>query len=818
MKLGPLDAKLWIICDCPDQDDIAAQRPFSDFAGRYFVSLLQDLQVPLHAVRVEYLVSEVAPKNEFRFFELEKAALLKENVDKLKEKIRECSPNMVLLLGPGPLKHLTGYDNLGDYRGHYLPISDLGVKVLATYKPSVAIRQRHVDKDQKPGQYEALLTADVRKAIAGAAQHDAGFPNLILKTGPTYDEAIAWLDEIRENAKELAYDIETHNRVLVDCIGFAYNGNTGYCIPLWRPDGSAYWHPDERLVIFKKIKEILESDIPKIAQNSQFDTVILYEYYDIHVKNIVLDTMLLAHNLYCDLPKDLGSLMSLYANLPYHKQMLHSSSAEDRWLYNAQDCTATIHVAAGLRKECSEVADVRPHYYMVTNAAIPVIVDMQKTGVAVNEEYRQEAIKHELQIKADLQEAFEEVFPVHLNTKKSGKKIVPAETKFNPNSSKQKIALFYDLLGVRKKYNKGAVTTDKKFLEGLMESHSKESVRLLAEACHRYSLANSTASQLSSPLYNGRMHTAYSLGGVSEDADGEDLGTDTGRLASKLSYFYVQDSNGKWVKAGANLQNRKKGHQRRILSPEPGEEFCLVDLWAAEAYLVALDAQEEKLLSMLNKGIKIHNWLLERTVEKWPKECEAAGYSYKGAKGGVHSMNYDAQPGIIAKSSGLPQIVADWQYAFYHGEFPGIKLRMKRIREQIQKTRSITSFLGRRIFFVQPWSDELLKRAYAWPTQSTIGELAIIAMTKIWYQGRLLEPFMFPSLNTHDGLAIRCKLGTREEVTKRVADAFYVPLFKGDYRVAVPVEITWGKNFNDAEKESTKIIRYNQDGTYELHT
>ena len=811
MNTGPLDAKLWIVADCPDREDISAKRPFTNHAGRFFISLLNDLGVNIEQTRIEYLIYKEPPKGEFRNFEVpEYKVELEKNVTELKARIKEFSPNMVLLLGPGPLKYITGYTSIDSYRGHYLELHDLGVKVLATYKPSVAIRQRHVEKDQKPGQYEALLTADIRKAMSGVDRHDAGFPKTSTVVPGGADEAISILEHIESKAQELSYDIETVDKMLVDCIGFAYNRDVGYSIPLWYTNRRNYYSDEkEQLEVFKKIRKLLTSDIPKVAQNSQYDTVILYEYYQLFVKNITFDTMLFAHNMLCDLPKDLGSLMSLFCNLPYHKQMIHSPSNTDRWIYNANDALATLHIKDGMLKEDNEVFRVRDHYYLVTNPAIPVLVDMQKTGVAVNEDYRQAAISHELQIKEDILQALDEVIPVKLTPKKF-------PHKFNPGSPKQKAAIFYDLLGIRKKYEKGSATTNKAFLDSIVKAHSKESYRILAEACHRYSLAHSTSSQLSTPLYNGRMHTAYSLGGVSEDSDGDDLGTDTGRLASKQSYFYVLDDNGKWVKAGTNLQNRKKGHQRRILIPEPDEEFCLVDLWAAEAYLVALDAQEEKLLDMLNRGIKIHNWLWDVTKSKWPKECEEAKYDYKDAKQGVHSMNYDAQPGIIAKSSRLPQHIADWQYAFYHGEFPGIKARMKRIKDQLITSRSVTSFLGRKIYFVQPWSDELLKRAYAWPSQSTIGELAILAMTKIYYQGKYFKPFMFPSLNTHDGLAIRCKLGTREEVTKRVADAFYVKMKKGEHEVAIPVEITWGKNFNDAEKENTKIIRYDSDGNYQL--
>src|SRR3990167_1152465 len=133
------------------------------------------------------------------------------------------------------------------------------------------------------------------------------------------------------------------------------------------------------------------------------------------------------------------------------------------------------------------------------------------------------------------------------------------------------------------------------------------------------------------------------------------------------------------------------------------EIFCLVDLWAAEAYITAFDAGEVKLLEMLNAGTKIHQWFLERTTEKFPEEVLKAGYDYKKAKQNIHSLDYGVEPGKMTQESTLPLHVSQWQYNFFHESFPGIRRRMYRIQKSLEATHSLTSFLGRKKIFLAPY-------------------------------------------------------------------------------------------------------------------
>ena len=808
---GPIDSKLWIIGDAPREQEVEEGTPFVGYSGK----LLRDKIGKNHeSYRYENLIGVRPSGNKFPLFEStpENQMLLDNSVDELKARIKEFKPNIVLCVGAHPLKYLAGLTNTSEWRGHVLWSDELNCKIMGTYHPSTCVRQAHT-KDGHPGQYEALFGMDVLKAIQEADYPELKQDEYETLVNPSYIQAKDALEDMIQNAKRISYDIEviTLKRnfytVLIDCIGFAATRDKAICIPLWINAGEGkiirYWKSESEFVeIFRLIKELLESEIPKVAQNSQYDTVILKYYYDIHVNNIVWDTMVAAHDIYADLPKDLGTLISIYTNIPYQKYLVRTGTLVDRWEYNATDALANIHVMDGEIVEAKELG-VFEHYLNIPHAALKPLVDMQITGVRVDEKLRQDSIDREKYILEDIILALDEAIPDKINTAKK------YSHKVNPGSYKDKQKLFYDILQCKKVYGKTrALTTDKNAMK-VWKEDKRSYVSILATAFTVYQKAATNLSGLQVPLLNGRMHTAYGIGG--KDQDDKEIGTGTGRLNSKESLLQVLDiETNTWTRAGTNLQNRSSGLHRQMLITEEGEEFCIVDLWAAEAYLTAMDAMEVKLLDMLNKGIKIHQWMLDRTIEKFGDKIIAYGYNYKKAKITIHGTNYNAQPQILSKETGLPVYITQWQYNMYHSEFPGIKLRHLRIEEELRSNgRTLTSFLGRKKMFLAPWGQPLLQDAYAWKPQSTIGELAIVAMNKLYWLGHVKRPgiaWTFPILNTHDGLVIRVKLGTRKKVRESVEDAFEVKLVKGNLNIKIPVEIGWANNVNDIT--DTEIIRY----------
>jgi len=249
-------------------------------------------------------------------------------------------------------------------------------------------------------------------------------------------------------------------------------------------------------------------------------------------------------------------------------------------------------------------------------------------------------------------------------------------------------------------------------------------------------------------------------------------------------------------------------------------EIVVVDLWAAEAYLVALEAKELGMLKLLNAGEKIHGWMLQKTKERYPEEVAQSKYVYKTAKQTIHALNYGAEESVMVRESRLPYTICAWQRAMYYKEFPGIQLRQRLIKQELIESSTLTSLLGRRRFFVMPMGHpDLLNKAYAWRTQSAIGELTNLAANKLRMFSRIKRrnfdipavkhmPHIRLGLNTHDGLVLFSYVDERPLVYKALTIAFChkFTLPGSAEPLTIPISVYYGENFNDLTEDS--VIRY----------
>lgn len=101
----------------------------------------------------------------------------------------------------------------------------------------------------------------------------------------------------------------------------------------------------------KKLHEIFtDPSIGKVAQNFPFDaTIMAYEWF-IPIEGLYMDTMLVHHALYPEMPKSLDFLTSIYTEIPHYSD--HDSGVDkEEWEYNCWDCIATWRVMEALEEE-----------------------------------------------------------------------------------------------------------------------------------------------------------------------------------------------------------------------------------------------------------------------------------------------------------------------------------------------------------------------------------------------------------------------------------------------------------------------------------
>lgn len=98
------------------------------------------------------------------------------------------------------------------------------------------------------------------------------------------------------------------------------------------------------------VEEFLASAV-FVMHNGEFDVSVL-ENNEWAVRYPRYDTMIMHHNIYPDLPHDLGYLTSIYTNVPYYKWMLDESTetkdVHQRWRYCALDGYVTKRILSEL--------------------------------------------------------------------------------------------------------------------------------------------------------------------------------------------------------------------------------------------------------------------------------------------------------------------------------------------------------------------------------------------------------------------------------------------------------------------------------------
>ncbi|KKL46727.1 hypothetical protein LCGC14_2342680 [marine sediment metagenome] len=113
----------------------------------------------------------------------------------------------------------------------------------------------------------------------------------------------------------LAFDTETR-KGQITCISFAPSPTIAIVIPFVEktpnPDYNYWKDPEDEKSAWRFVQKVLDSPVPKLAQNGLYDLQYLWTPHGISVRNFSEDTMLLHHSIYIELPKGLGFLGSIY--------------------------------------------------------------------------------------------------------------------------------------------------------------------------------------------------------------------------------------------------------------------------------------------------------------------------------------------------------------------------------------------------------------------------------------------------------------------------------------------------------------------------
>jgi uracil-DNA glycosylase len=237
------------------------------------------------------------------------------HVYQLHKTLRDLKPNVAVLLGNTAAWAILGNSGIGKIRGTVTYSNVIpGLKCLPTYHPAAILRQW----DLRP-----ITILDLEKARRESEFPEIRRPHRTIYIEPSLADMEWYYDNFLRPARRITFDIETRGQQIT-CIGFAPDHMSALVIPFVddRAATGSYWtsaHDEERA--WNYVRDVLNCDKPKVAQNGLYDINFLWRSYGITVKNYEDDTMLLHHALQPESEKGLGFLGSIYTNEASWKMM-----------------------------------------------------------------------------------------------------------------------------------------------------------------------------------------------------------------------------------------------------------------------------------------------------------------------------------------------------------------------------------------------------------------------------------------------------------------------------------------------------------------
>lgn len=294
-----------------------------------------------------------------------------------------------------------------DVLGHTLIQPDTGIPMITTYMPAYLMIDHW--------EHTEVVIEHFAKAmrVANGTQPIGTLGNYVTI------QDLPQLEALRDYlllADVIAYDTETtglewmSSEVL--CISFSTQAGEGFVVPILWNDGIhdkpviyPAWNDDHTFQeVIDILREIFESDIPKLAQNSLYDMRMLErDERDLHINagtafglNIWgehRDTELLHHAVKESFPHNMTLLLGLYTDMPYYedgiskyKKAMWKAPNDLLWKYSAADADGLFRIWEALRP----IAESEGTDWVLDNITMPMLRfcrDMEDRGFPINTEY-----------------------------------------------------------------------------------------------------------------------------------------------------------------------------------------------------------------------------------------------------------------------------------------------------------------------------------------------------------------------------------------------------------------------------------------------
>ncbi len=602
-------------------------------------------------------------------------------------------------------------------------------------------------------------------------------PETDYQTILTQAELDVWLARLRD-AEFIAFDTETtsldYMQAEVVGMSFAVEPGQAAYLPVAHDYPGA---PDQlnRDDVFRQIGPLLaDPSIPKLGHHLKYDRSVLANHgvalngiaYDSMLESYLVDSTASRHDLDSLCQKYLG-----HTNIKFEevagkgmKQLTFNQvPLETAVPYAAEDADMTLRLHHKLWPKLEAVPRLRELYETLECPLIPVLGDIERTGVKVDVGM----------LKTQSRELAERMQEVETEAH------ALAGEPFNLGSPKQIQAILFDKqqLPVRAKTPKGAPSTAEPALQELALDYPLP--KLILEHRSLSKLKSTYTDKLPQQVNprTGRVHTSYHQAVAA-----------TGRLSSSdpnLQNIPIRTAEGRRI--------------RQAFIAEPGCVVLAADYSQIELRIMAHLSGDEGLVKAFAAGEDIHRATAAEVFGATPETVSSD--QRRSAKAINFGLIYGMSAFGLARQLGIERGEAQRYVDLYFERYPGVKAYMESTRELAREQGYVETLFGRRLYLPEIKARNVQRRQAAErtainaPMQGTAADIIKKAMLSVddWIKSGECDVKMI--MQVHDELVFEVSetdvSDAREEICRHMesAAALSVPLL---------VEAGVGANWDEA--------------------
>ncbi len=584
-----------------------------------------------------------------------------------------------------------------------------------------------------------------------------------------------WIDLIYEHG-HVAVDTETTglDEMTADLVGISLAVNPGHAcyIPLIHKAnrGDDLFGSDDLAegqmpleTALEMLKPVLEdASILKIGQNMKYDAKI-FAQIGITVAPFD-DTMLMSYAQHAGLHgHGMDALSERYLNhtpIPIKPLLGSGKSAitfdkvplEDAVKYAAEDADITLRLWQLLKPQL-HMAQVTKVYETLERPLVPVLADMERSGIKVDRDTLSRMSNAFAQKMAGLEDELYEL----------------AGRKFNVGSPAQVGEILFDEMGLEggKKGKTGKYATGADVLEDLATEHELPARVLDWRQLSKLKSTYTDALQDHINRDTGRVHTSYSIAGAS-----------TGRLAStdpNLQNIPIRSEEGRRI--------------REAFVAEPGKTLVALDYSQIELRILAHIADIPALKEAFARGDDIHAMTASEMFDV-PMEDMTPDIRRR-----AKAINFGVIYGIsgfgLARNLRIPRSEAQGFIDRYFERFPGIRTYMDDTKAFAKEHGYVQTLFGRKIHTPNitakgPHAGFAARAAINAPIQGTAADVIRRAMIRMPDAIADLPAKML--LQVHDELLFEVENGQEDALiaaAREVMENANDPVVKLDVKLTV---------------------------------